>query len=296
MCKVFCFCFQFLFLALGIILSRRGEDIHPCLVPDRKKKESIQSFILNCNVSYMYFCKCPSSVWGLSLVLFIFQFFYEHVLTFVRKNIYICWDHPVFLPSFFLLFLLTLSLFPPLPPSFLPFLQLSSCLRKNNKPFSITSSLMEGLFLACGCVLIWVLLAQIAFITCCCCSANCLTLCNPMDCSTPGFSVLHSLPSLLKLFIHHITPLLGNGKQLIFPIECQNFQTLFLISACRMTNFLLDMLFLFFSLKTKVFNSSQQTLIPWFFSIFSPQMLLQYTRDLPPGNCRQEFCQMFAIM
>ena len=62
MCKVFCFCFQFIFLALGIILNRRGEDIHPCLVPDRKKKASIQSFILNCNVSYRYFCKCPSSV------------------------------------------------------------------------------------------------------------------------------------------------------------------------------------------------------------------------------------------
>ena len=31
--------------------------------------------------------------------------------------------------------------------------------------------------------------------------------------------------SLLKLFIHHITPLLWNGKQLTFPIECRNFQT-----------------------------------------------------------------------
>ena len=27
----------------------------------------------------------------------------------------------------------------------------------------------------------------------------CLTLCNPMDCSTPGFPVLHYLPDLLKL-------------------------------------------------------------------------------------------------
>ena len=35
----------------------------------------------------------------------------------------------------------------------------------------------------------------------CCCSVakSCLTLCNPMDCSTPGFPVLHYLPwSLLK--------------------------------------------------------------------------------------------------
>ena len=36
---------------------------------------------------------------------------------------------------------------------------------------------------------------------CCYCSVAqlCLTLCDPMDCSMPGFPVLHSLPELLKL-------------------------------------------------------------------------------------------------
>ena len=35
---------------------------------------------------------------------------------------------------------------------------------------------------------------------CCCCSVTklCLILCDPMDCSTPGFPVLHQLPELLK--------------------------------------------------------------------------------------------------
>ena len=35
----------------------------------------------------------------------------------------------------------------------------------------------------------------------CCCSVvqSCPTLCNPMDCSTPGFPVLHHLPEMLKL-------------------------------------------------------------------------------------------------
>ena len=40
------------------------------------------------------------------------------------------------------------------------------------------------------------------FLGCCCCSVaqSCLTLCNPMNCSTPGFFVLHCLPEcLLKL-------------------------------------------------------------------------------------------------
>ena len=33
---------------------------------------------------------------------------------------------------------------------------------------------------------------------CCCCSVtnSCLTLCDPMDCSTPGFPVLYHLPEL----------------------------------------------------------------------------------------------------
>ena len=37
--------------------------------------------------------------------------------------------------------------------------------------------------------------------TCCCCSAakSCLTLCNPMNCSTPGFPVLHHLPEFAQL-------------------------------------------------------------------------------------------------
>ena len=36
---------------------------------------------------------------------------------------------------------------------------------------------------------------------CCCCSVTqtCPTLCNPMDCSTSGFPVLHQLLNLLKL-------------------------------------------------------------------------------------------------
>ena len=37
-------------------------------------------------------------------------------------------------------------------------------------------------------------------INCCCCSVpqSCPTLCDPMDCSTPGFPVLHHLPELAQ--------------------------------------------------------------------------------------------------
>ena len=34
----------------------------------------------------------------------------------------------------------------------------------------------------------------------------CLTLCNPMDCSTPGFPVLHHLPELAQTSIESVMP------------------------------------------------------------------------------------------
>ena len=53
-------------------------------------------------------------------------------------------------------------------------------------------------------------LFQIAVFTsiflCCCCSVaqSSLTLCNPMDCSMPGFPVLHYLPEFAKTHVHWV--------------------------------------------------------------------------------------------
>ena len=33
---------------------------------------------------------------------------------------------------------------------------------------------------------------------------SCLTLCNPMDCSTPGFPVPHQLPQLVQTHVHQV--------------------------------------------------------------------------------------------
>ena len=41
----------------------------------------------------------------------------------------------------------------------------------------------------------------------CCCSLSCCscsTLCNPMDCSTPGFPVLHHLPEFAQTHVHWV--------------------------------------------------------------------------------------------
>ena len=39
---------------------------------------------------------------------------------------------------------------------------------------------------------------------CCCCSVAqlCLTLCDPLDCSTSGFPVLHHLPEFAQTNVH----------------------------------------------------------------------------------------------
>ena len=41
---------------------------------------------------------------------------------------------------------------------------------------------------------------------CCCCSVAklCLTLCDPMDCSTPGFPVHHQLPEFTQTHVHQV--------------------------------------------------------------------------------------------
>ena len=46
---------------------------------------------------------------------------------------------------------------------------------------------------------------------------SCLTLCDPMDCSTPGFSVLHCIPELLK-FMSIESLMLSNHLILCCPL------------------------------------------------------------------------------
>ena len=38
---------------------------------------------------------------------------------------------------------------------------------------------------------------------CCFVAKSCLTLCNPMDCSMPGFPVHHQLLELAQIHVHH---------------------------------------------------------------------------------------------
>ena len=42
------------------------------------------------------------------------------------------------------------------------------------------------------------------FTYCCSVAQSCLTLCDPMDCSTPGFSVLHCLPEFAQTHVRWV--------------------------------------------------------------------------------------------
>ena len=59
-------------------------------------------------------------------------------------------------------------------------------------------------------VLLWSALpANMAILlsfSCCCCSVthSCPALCNPVDCSTPGFHALHHLPELAQIHVHRV--------------------------------------------------------------------------------------------
>ena len=44
---------------------------------------------------------------------------------------------------------------------------------------------------------------------------SCLTLCDPMECSTPGFPVHHQLPELTQSHVHHT----GNAIQPSHPLS-----------------------------------------------------------------------------
>ena len=57
------------------------------------------------------------------------------------------------------------------------------------------------------------------FKTYCCCSVtqSCLTLCNPMDCTTLGFPVLHHLPEFAQTPVHWVGDVIQSSHPLTSP-------------------------------------------------------------------------------
>ena len=71
------------------------------------------------------------------------------------------------------------------------------CRRKPLKSYHIVMSLISALCISCLIFNLWdfILRCSVQFSSA---AQSCLTLCNPMDCSTPGLPVHHQHPELLK--------------------------------------------------------------------------------------------------
>ena len=66
---------------------------------------------------------------------------------------------------------------------------------------------------------IWQSTVMDGFVCFCCSSVAqlCLTLCDPMDCSTPGFPVLHYLPELGQTHVHWVSDTIQQSHPLSSP-------------------------------------------------------------------------------
>ena len=72
------------------------------------------------------------------------------------------------------------------------------------------------------------MISVISYMYCCCSVAKLhLTFCNPMDCSTPGFPVLHFLPEFAQTHVHWVGDVIQPSHPLFHPLfSClQSFPT-----------------------------------------------------------------------
>ena len=51
----------------------------------------------------------------------------------------------------------------------------------------------------------------------CSVTKSCLTLCDPMDCSTPGFPVHHQLPEFTQTHVHRVSDAIQPSHPLLSP-------------------------------------------------------------------------------
>ena len=82
-----------------------------------------------------------------------------------------------------------------------------------------SSILFNQLITTCGCWVPYIphFISNHLFFMIYCCSVSqlCLTLCDPMDCSMPGFLVLHYFPEFAQTYVHWV----GDGLQSSRPLS-----------------------------------------------------------------------------
>ena len=88
------------------------------------------------------------------------------------------------------------------------------CLIRSPWVGCLLSSESPGFGKSHGCVF-W--LNSSGFSCCCSVAQSCPTLCNPMDCSAPGFPVLHHLTELAQTHVHRVSDAIQRSYPLPSP-------------------------------------------------------------------------------
>ena len=69
----------------------------------------------------------------------------------------------------------------------------------------------------CNVFIFFAILFSIVWTCCCLVTKSCLTLCDPMDCSTPDFPVHHQLPELTQSHVHWVGDAIQPSHPLLSP-------------------------------------------------------------------------------
>ena len=72
-------------------------------------------------------------------------------------------------------------------------------------------------FIVSGLILKYLIHLEFIFVLCCSVAKPCLTVCDPMDCSTPSFPVLHYLPEFAQTHVDWVNDAIQPSHPLLFP-------------------------------------------------------------------------------
>ena len=135
---------------------------------------------------------------------------------------------------------------------------------------------------------------------CCCCSVtqSCLSLCDPMDCSTPGFPVPHHLPKFAQVHVHCIS----DGFQTSYPVmpsspsafNLSKHQGLFQwVSSLHQMTKILE-----FKLQHQSFQQVFRVDFPWDWLVLSPCSPRDFQESSPAPQLKGSilWCSVFFVV
>ena len=90
------------------------------------------------------------------------------------------------------------------------------------KPFKIFKQLRYKMFFQLGFRSFLTFYKLIICCSCCSVAKSCLTLCDPMNCSTPGFPVLHYLQEFAQTHVYWVSDAIQSSHPLSPPLPALN--------------------------------------------------------------------------